>query len=152
MEETSVVSTADAAQADAPRTSVASHMAWGDKISWRSWETALSEARSRNKAICVVVYADWCERCKELAPVFASPTVASAAADLVMVHQDQEEHPTWLSSQLGTYGSYVPRVFFLTPDGKVREDLTSGHPGYPYFYAPMVSDKLVANMHAAKLR
>jgi thiol:disulfide interchange protein len=129
-----------------------SHMAWGDGITWRTWESALSVARTEGKAIGVVVYAEWCGRCKELAPVFATPEVASAARALVMVHQDQDEQPAWLKERLGAYGSYVPRVLFLSPDGKVRDDLTSGHPRFPYFYAPMITDKLVANMRAASAR
>ena len=125
---------------------------WGDKIAWRSWESAQSIARSQRKSICVVVFAEWCPRCKELAPVFEQPAVASAATDLVMVHQDQDQPAAWLKDQLGAYGAYVPRVLFLSPDGKVREDLTSGHPRYPHFYAPLVTDQLVANMHAASAR
>ncbi|MDB4972039.1 MAG: thioredoxin protein 12-like [Myxococcaceae bacterium] len=123
--------------------------AWGDVVAWRDWDAALRTAKAENKSVCVVVYADWCPRCKELAPVFAQPEVARAAADLIMVRQDQDERPTWLKQRLGSYGDYVPRIFFLDPNGRVREDLQSGHPRYPYFYAPLVTDRLLANMHAA---
>jgi hypothetical protein len=141
---------AAAPHSNAPSTTAAPHIAWSDKIAWRSWESALSDAQSQGKPICLVVYADWCVHCKELAPVFALPDVASAAADLVMVRQDQDALPAWLNQHLGMYGNYVPRVLFLSADGKAREDLTSGHPRYPYFYAPSVSDRLVANMRAAR--
>lgn len=50
---------------------------------------------------------------------------------------------------LDPYGSYLPRVLFFAPDGTVLSDLTSGHPRYPYFYAPMVSHRLLANMRTA---
>jgi thiol:disulfide interchange protein len=139
-------------RADEPAATSNSKMAWGDKITWHSWESAQALARSDGKPICVVVYAEWCARCKELAPVFATPEVASAAAGLVMVHQDQDEPAAWLTEKLGAYGNYVPRVLFLAPDGNVRTDLTSGHPRYPHFYAPMVADQLVANMRAARAR
>jgi thiol:disulfide interchange protein len=139
-------------QADEPSSPPASGLEWGDKIAWRSWESAQSLARSQGKAIGVVIYAEWCARCKELAPVFEQAAVARAAADLVMVHQDQDKPAAWLKDQLGAYGDYVPRVLFLSPDGKVREDLTSGHPRYPHFYGPMVADQLVANMRAASAR
>jgi thiol:disulfide interchange protein len=125
------------------------HLAWGNAVTWQSWDSAQSLARKEGKAICLVVYANWCSHCKELAPVFAQPEVASAARELVMVHQDQDENPEWLTERFGAYGTSVPRVFFVAADGKVREDLTSGHPRYPYFYAPMVTDQLVANMRAA---
>jgi len=135
-----------------PTSAPSSDLDWGDKIAWRSWESAQSIARSQGRSICVVVYAAWCSRCKELAPVFELPAVASAAADLVMVHQDQDQPAAWLKEQLGAYGDYVPRVLFLSADGTVREDLTSGHPRYPHFYAPLVTDQLVANMRAASAR
>ena len=144
--------TGEAPQTGEPSSAPPTSLKWGDKIAWRSWEAAQSIARSQGKSICVVVYAEWCPRCKELAPVFEQPTVTSAAADLVMVHQDQDQPAAWLKEQLGAYGEYVPRVLFLSPDGKVREDLTSGHPRYPHFYAPLVTDQLVANMRAASAR
>lgn len=139
-------------QLSEPSAAEPSDLKWGDKIAWRSWESAQSLARSQSKSICVVVYAEWCARCKELAPVFAEAAVAGAASDLVMVQQDQDKPAAWLKEQLGAYGDYVPRVLFLSPDGKVREDLTSGHPRYPHFYGPMVKDQLVANMRAASAR
>jgi thiol:disulfide interchange protein len=141
-----------AAERPKPNATAHSAMAWGDKITWHSWESAQAIAQSQSKPICVVVYAEWCARCKELAPIFSTQEVVSAAANLVMVHQDQDKPAPWLKDRLGEYGSYVPRVFFIAPNGDVREDLTSGHPRYPYFYAPMVSDQLIANMHAAKAR
>jgi thiol:disulfide interchange protein len=135
-----------------PSSVPASDLQWGDKIAWRSWESAQSLARSQGKSIGLIVYAEWCARCKELAPVFEQPDVASAAADLVMVRHDQDQPAPWLKDKLGAYGTYVPRVLFLSPDGEVREDLTSGHPRYPYFYAALVQDTLVANMRAASAR
>lgn len=136
-------------RSEAPAALKRSSMAWGDKIAWHSWDSALHVARSEGKSIGLVVYAEWCNRCKELAPVFTQDEVASAARGLVMVLQDQDENPPWLKDQLDAYGRYVPRVLFLGPDGKVREDLTSGHPRYPHFYGPLVREQLIANMHAA---
>jgi hypothetical protein len=66
-----------------------------------------------------------------------------------MVRQNQDERPDWLVPLLEPYGSYLPRVLFFGPDGSVRAELTSGHPRYPYFYAPMVQSRLVSNMRAA---
>lgn len=141
-----------APEASEPSAAAPSGLAWGDKIAWRSWESAQALARSEGKSIGVVVYAEWCERCKELAPVFEEAAVASAASGLVMVRQDQDQPAPWLKDQLGGYGDYVPRVLFVSPEGKVREDLTSGHPRYPHFYAAMVKDQLIANMRAASAR
>ena len=69
---------------------------------------------------------------------------------MVMISQDADERPTWLAERFdGPYGSYVPRVFFLTSEGAVREDLQGGNPKYPYFFAPQAPDQLVAAMRRA---
>ncbi len=130
----------------------AEHIAWTDTIAWRDGEAALRAAKAENKSVCVVVYADWCPRCKELAPVFATPALRSAAEGLIMVRQDQDAHAPWFEQRLGKYGDYVPRILFVDPNGDVREDLHSGHPRYPYFYAPLVADRLIANMRVASRR
>ena len=127
-------------------------ISWGSTIAWRDWDAALLAAKAQEKSVCVVVYADWCPMCKELAPEFGKPEVASAAAGLIMVRQDQDEDAPWLKERLGQYGNYLPRVIFLDPNGQVREDLQSGHPRYPYFYAALVADRLLANMRAASRR
>ncbi|MET0285662.1 MAG: thioredoxin family protein [Polyangiales bacterium] len=124
-------------------------IAWGTAIKWHEWDAAQRIAAAENKPVCVVVYADWCPLCKELAPEFTKPELVRAAAGLVMVRQDQDDKPAWLEQRLGKYGNYLPRVLFLDPNGSVREDLQSGHPRFPYFYASMVSDRLIANMRAA---
>ncbi len=124
-------------------------LAWGDAVRWYGWEEGLGLAKSEGKAVCLVVYADWCERCEELAPVFSQPGIAAMARGLVMVRQDQDEAPGWLRERFGEVGNYVPRVLFLDADGNLRADIQSGHPRYPYFYSHHVADRLLANMHTA---
>jgi thiol:disulfide interchange protein len=111
-----------------------------------SWEEGLAKAKESGTPICLVVYADWCPKCKQLAPVFRDPEVAKQAEKLVMILQDQDEKPAWLKERFGEIPSYVPRVFFLTPEGELRTDLTGPNTKYPYFYWPQVSDWLKTNM------
>jgi thiol-disulfide isomerase/thioredoxin len=122
---------------------------WPGPIQWQTWEQGLAQAQAEGKPICLVVYADWCPHCRELAPVFSQPAIATLAQRLVMVRQDSDERPAWLTQRFGRLGAYVPRVLFLRPDGSLIEEIVSGHPRYPYFYSPLVSDRLLANMHAA---
>lgn len=124
-------------------------IAWRGPIRWQTWQQGRAEAQRLGKPLCLVVYADWCPHCHELAPVFSRPDVAAQARGLVMVHQNDDEHPAWLTGQLGRYGQYVPRILFLSSTGRVMTQLTSGNPRYPYFYTPRTADRLMANMHTA---
>ena len=74
-------------------------------------------------------------RSRSLGPVFADPEIEALAKRFVMVRQNHDEEPPWLTPYNQKYGGYVPRIFFFDSSGKLREDITSGHPRYPYFYA-----------------
>ena len=121
---------------------------WQDDLTWLSWADARAKSAAEGKSICLVIYADWCPRCRELAPIFADPEVAKLAKGLIMVRQDQDARPDWLQ-QFSDLGGYVPRVFFFGPDGNLRRDIKSPHPRYPYFYTPRGADALTRSMRAA---
>lgn len=140
-----VVEVARQAPAASP-TAAPSDLKWPSSIAWQSWEQGVEQSRASGKPILLVVYADWCARCKELAPAFDDPRMQALKSKAIMVRQNQDTAPGWLTEQFGAYGSYVPRVFFVEPDGIVRADLVSGHPRFPYFYAPVALDPLIANL------
>ena len=101
---------------------------WTDTVDWKPWDEARSISAETGKPLCLVVYADWCPRCKELAPAFLDDDVKALTAQ---------------------YGGYVPRIFFFDASGQVREDVTSGHTRYPYFYTPRNLAALKASMRKA---
>ncbi|MEZ4466068.1 MAG: thioredoxin family protein [bacterium] len=117
-------------------------------MGWLDWEAGLARAQADKKPILLLVYADWCPRCRELTPVFSDPEVLALSKKLVMVRQNSDARPAFLE-KFDSLGGYVPRLFFLTPDGSLREDIGSGHPRYPYFYTPGQIDALKAAMRAA---
>lgn len=120
------------------------------EVAWQTWDKGLERARTERKPVMLVVYTDWCPHCRDLGPVLARPEVVELSKRMVMISQDADERPTWLAERFdGPYGSYVPRVFFLTSEGAVREDLQGGNPKYPYFFAPQAPDQLVAAMRRA---
>jgi thiol:disulfide interchange protein len=120
------------------------------EVAWQTWEQGLERARTERKPVMLVVYADWCPHCRDMGPVLARPDVVELSKRMVMISQDADERPTWLAERFDApYGSYVPRVFFLTSEGAVREDLQSGNPKYPYFFAPQAPDQLVGAMRRA---
>jgi thiol:disulfide interchange protein len=127
-------------------------MEFVDKIAWRTWEEGKAEAAQQGKPIFLLVYADWCPKCRALAPVFADREIESLAERYVMVRQNaDDDDATWLDSVLGAYGSYVPRIFFFQSNGTVRADVTSGHTKYPYFYSPEQGGLLKKKMSDALL-
>jgi thiol:disulfide interchange protein len=125
---------------------------WKGALAWKTWDQGSAEAGKTGRPMLLLVYADWCPHCRNLAPVFSEKPVLEAARGLVMVRQAQDERPAWLTERFGRFGSYVPRTFLLHSDGRVMEDLVSGHPQYPYFYTPGKRDLMVENMKKAAAR
>lgn len=109
------------------------------------WAAARTKSAETGKPICLVVYADWCPRCQELAPLFAEPDLVEASKGLIMVRQDNDARPEWLQAY-ADQGTYVPRIFFFGADGHLRTDVTSGHPRFPFFYSSRQKDALVRSM------
>jgi thiol-disulfide isomerase/thioredoxin len=126
------------------------HLELPANVDWQSWETGLARAKAENKPVVLLVWAHWCPRCRELAPTFGDPEIAELSKQLVMVEQNADDRPAWLSEKFDSlYGGYVPRVFVLRPDGTVRADVTSGNPQYPYFYVPHNKAALVESLKKA---
>lgn len=131
-----------------PRIARADGAAFDGPIHWLPWELGLKDASAHKKPLCLVLYADWCPHCRELAPAWKDPEVVKLAKGLVMVHQNVDERPPWLA-RFGQLGQYVPRIFFLKPDGSILTDITSGNPRFPYFYQPQHLDALRSSMGRA---
>ncbi|MCA9627876.1 MAG: thioredoxin family protein [Myxococcales bacterium] len=139
-----------AAAAPTPLTPKTEGIEWAGNIHWVSYEDGLAQARSEKKPLCVVVYADWCPRCRELARVFHRPDVERLAKDLVMVRQNADEPSDWLNQPpLAAHGKYVPRVFFFDRRGSFVSQITSSHPRYPFFYAAGAPEALTSSMRKA---
>ena len=81
-------------------------------------------------------------------PVSCITTKRVSTEKMVMVRQDNDAKPEWLGA-FAQYGGYVPRIFFFDASGQVREDVTSGHTRYPYFYTPRNLAALKASMRKA---
>lgn len=134
----------------APAKPAGPHLELPANVDWQSWEAGLARAKAENKPVVLLVWAHWCPRCRELAPTFGDPEIAELSKQLVMVEQNADDRPAWLSEKFDNlYGGYVPRVFVVRPDGTVRTDITSGNPQYPYFYVPHNKAALVDSLKKA---
>ena len=119
---------------------------YGDQIAWRGLDEGLAEARSLGRPLMLVVHAAWCPRCKELRQRFFDPTLAETSDRFIMVNLDQDATPEALRH--GPDGTYIPRVLFFDPQGRVDPTLSNpGRAKYKYFYMPQ--DDLVGVMHQA---
>jgi len=121
---------------------------WESKIKWMSWEEGRAASAAQGKALFLIVYTNWCPRCRELGPVFRDRSVEALSKEMIMVRQNQDEGPQWLSA-FTAQGRYVPRILFFGTDGQLRTDLTSGNQRFPYFYTPRSTSVLAANMKKA---
>jgi protein-disulfide reductase (glutathione) len=122
---------------------------WSDSLAWKPWDEASKQAKASNKPMFLLVYADWCPHCRTLKTVFTDPEIAKLSEKFVMVRQDADSDSPWLAERVGNLGGYVPRIYFLAPDGTVRPEITSGNGKYPYFYTPEGIDALKASMKRA---
>lgn len=117
---------------------------WNGAVAWQEFEPAMARAAQQNKAVMVVVYADWCPKCRTLAPLFRSGPLVAASAQVIAVLANHDQRPEWLESKLGDTANYVPRVYFLRPDGQVLRDITSDNAKFPHFFHPNKPQDLTA--------
>lgn len=125
---------------------------WNDaKIRWRGYEAGLAEAQRERKPVCLVVYADWCKGCQAYRKVFFDPRVVELSARFVMVRVNRDHAPA-LSERYDVDGEYIPRTFFLSPDGLLDPEIKRLGSDHAYFYDPSRSSALRAGMKWALKR
>jgi thiol:disulfide interchange protein len=106
---------------------------WNDKgISWKSYEDGLKEAKAQKKPVLLVFYTDWCPHCTKYSGVFHDPKVVEKSKSFVMVRLNKDENAE-LSKKYAPDGEYIPRTFFLTPEGEVKA-IRAPRSEYVYFY------------------
>jgi len=103
----------------------------GSKIAWQSVDEGLALAKREGRPVMMVVKTEWCGRCKEFSALFLDKSVERAAEDFVMVLVDGDTDPQ--AASYAPDGTYIPRTFFLSPDGTIDESLRGPHPRYRYY-------------------
>ena len=122
---------------------------WNDAgIAWRSYEEGLKEANAQKKPICLVFYTDWCPHCTNYSRVFHDAGIVAKAKSFVMIRVNKDQNAE-LSKKYAPDGEYIPRTYFLAPDGTLNESITEQRPSYKYFYNESVPSSLLRGMDAA---
>ena len=122
---------------------------WNDKdVAWKSYEDGLAAAKKEKKPVCLIFYTEWCPHCANYSAVFHDPKVVAETKKLVMVRLDKDKNAE-LSKQFAPDGEYIPRTYFLAPDGKLDADIHARRPQYKYFYDEKDPSSVLAGMDEA---
>jgi len=121
------------------------------QIEWFDYASGVARAKAENKPICLVIYTTWCPHCKNYSRVFDDAKVAEQAKDFVMIRIDAERDAE-VAKRYAKDGSYIPRTFFLQPDGTADFDVHAPKPKYAYFYDERDPSSLLGGMTEAKRR
>lgn len=92
-------------------------------------------AKEKRKPAMIVFHKPWCRACKALRPRFAnSKEIENMSLDFVMISVEEDDLPK--SSDLSPDGSYIPRILFMDPEGKMLNEVVNkkGNRQYKYYY------------------
>ena len=116
-----------------------------DTIEWKSFDEGLEEMKQMNKPGVVLIHHSTCPACINLGKIFAtSKKVINLSRSFVMISCSNGFVPVdpaynggiscWMKNCVD--GSYVPRLFFVSPAGKVLTEITAvqGDSRYKYYY------------------
>ncbi|MEB2313989.1 MAG: thioredoxin family protein [Polyangiaceae bacterium] len=135
--------------APAPAPPAADDHGWNSaQIAWQPFEAGLERARAEQKPLCLVLYTSWCPHCRNYAKVFDDPRVVSESKRFVMVRADTDREPG-LGSRFAPDGEYIPRTFFLDPEGKLDPEVNAGRDRFRFFYDEKDPSALLGAMQRA---
>jgi len=96
----------------------------------------------------LVVFTEWCPHCTNYSKLFHEPEVVEKSRQFVMVRVDKDKEPE-ISRQHAPDGEYIPRTYFLSPDGVLDPALDAKRDKYRYFYNESDPTEVLAGMDAA---
>lgn len=122
---------------------------WNDaNVKWMGYPEGLQAAKESNKPVCLVFYTTWCPHCTNYSKIFTDPRLVEKSKSFVMVRLDKDKNQD-ISAQFKPDGEYIPRTYFLSPQGQLDEGITAERPQYKYFYDESKADGLLAGMDRA---
>ena len=122
---------------------------WNDaQVGWKSYEDGLALAKKERKPICLVFFTEWCPHCRNYSAVFHDPKVVEKSKQFVMIRLDRDKNGE-ISKKYAPDGEYIPRTYFLTPDGTLDPEIHAPRPQYKYFYDEMQPGGVLSGMDQA---
>jgi thiol:disulfide interchange protein len=123
---------------------------WNDAgIKWQPYEAGLADAKKQKKPVCLVFFTEWCPHCTNYSKVFHDSKVIEQSKKFVMVRLDKDKNAE-LSKQFAPDGQYIPRTYFLSPDGKLDDAIHAPRDKFKYFYDEKDPASLLAGMDTAQ--
>ena len=123
---------------------------WNDKgIGWQAYDAGLAKAKQEKKPVMLVVFTEWCPHCANYSKLFHDPEVVEKSRKFVMVRVDKDKQPE-ISKQHAPDGEYIPRTYFLSPEGKLDPDIHAPREKFKYFYDEKTPDSVLAGMSEAQ--
>merc|ERR1711874_418932 len=109
---------------------------WGADYAWvDTMEAAQNKAIQQWKPIMFIIHKSWCGACKKLKSLFANDDeVLELSENFVMINLGDDKEPA--EEKFKPDGGYIPRIFFLHPDGSLLTDVINkeGNPKFKYYY------------------
>jgi len=122
---------------------------WNDaQIQWLPYEEGIAAAKKLGKPICLILYTEWCPHCANYSRVFHHARVVERAKQFVMIRVDRDRSPG-LSRRYALDGEYIPRTYFLSPQGEIDPSIQARRARCRYFYNERDPAALLAGMRAA---
>jgi thiol:disulfide interchange protein len=119
------------------------------QIDWQPYEAGLARARAENKPICLIFYTSWCPHCKTYSRVFDDPKVVARARNFVMIRLNADDESD-IARKFAKDGTYIPRTFFLGPDGTPDYSIHAPRDKFAYFYDEHSPAAILAGMDEAE--
>ena len=106
---------------------------FGENVNWIDYEAALADTL---KPTLVILHKSWCPACKSLKPKILESSEFEKLSGKFSLVNVKEDNPVHDLAEFNIDGTYIPRVFFLDPDGKVLSDIANanGNPNYKYYH------------------